>query len=70
MGIKGFSPLPVMNEESVSTKIVDDPQYGKYLSGFVPIKDKQGKIIGILGVDINADEVGAIGSKVVAGRVG
>ncbi|MBM7690758.1 methyl-accepting chemotaxis protein [Peribacillus deserti] len=43
-----------------STDIVDDPEYGEYMSAFAPIKDETGKVIGILGVDIEAAQVRGI----------
>lgn len=56
---------PTLDGISTSTDIIEDPQYGKYLSGFVPIKDTDGKVIGIVGVDISADHVDSIGEKVI-----
>lgn len=47
-----------------STKILHDSEYGDYLSAFAPIKNN-GKVIGILGVDIDAKKVGLIQQKVV-----
>ncbi|MED0665560.1 methyl-accepting chemotaxis protein [Bacillus badius] len=49
-----------------STGIVDDPEYGKYLSAFAPIKNKNNEIIGLLGVDIMAEDVGAIQNNVIS----
>ncbi|CAH0345299.1 methyl-accepting chemotaxis protein [Bacillus sp. CECT 9360] len=49
-----------------STDIVDDPEFGSYLSAFAPIKDSDGKVIGVMGVDIMADDVSEIESIVVA----
>ena len=37
--------------------IVDDQAYGKLLTVLVPIKDGEGKAIGVLGVDISANEI-------------
>ncbi|WP_318614842.1 methyl-accepting chemotaxis protein [Sporosarcina sp. YIM B06819] len=51
---------PVFAGESVSTKVIDDPEFGKYLSAFAPIKDSTGAIIGILAVDISAEDVAGI----------
>ncbi|RJS59342.1 methyl-accepting chemotaxis protein [Bacillus sp. PK3_68] len=56
---------PVLKGETASTEIVNDPKYGEFLSAFAPIEDKTGKVIGILGVDINAEKVGSITDKVV-----
>lgn len=48
-----------------STSLVDDPEYGQYLSTFAPIKDENGEVLGILGVDIAATNVGAIQNGVI-----
>lgn len=48
-----------------STSLVDDPDYGQYLSAFAPIKDEDGEVLGILGVDIAATNVGAIQNGVI-----
>ncbi|GIO05178.1 hypothetical protein J31TS6_12060 [Brevibacillus reuszeri] len=49
-----------------STSIVSDPVYGDYLSSFVPLKDKSGQVIGVLGVDTAADKVGLISELVLS----
>ncbi|MED3790382.1 hypothetical protein P4576_24785 [Peribacillus frigoritolerans] len=54
----------VMKGEASTTSIVHDPEYGDYLSVFVPIKNE---VIGILGVDIDASKVDATASKVLGG---
>ncbi|MBA2872406.1 methyl-accepting chemotaxis protein [Anoxybacillus calidus] len=56
--------FPVLKGGTNSTKIVHDPEYGDYLSAFAPIK-YNGEVIGILGVDIDAKEVGSIQQKVI-----
>jgi methyl-accepting chemotaxis protein len=53
----------VLKGESTNIPIVHDPEFGDYLSAFVPIKDGN-EVIGILGVDINADNVNAIAKEV------
>ncbi|MFB6467316.1 methyl-accepting chemotaxis protein [Cytobacillus sp. Hz8] len=55
---------PVLKGKTNHTEIVHDPEYGDYLSAFAPIKDESGKIIGILGVDIDAKSVASIQSTV------
>ncbi|CAM3838543.1 methyl-accepting chemotaxis protein [Mesobacillus zeae] len=54
---------PTLEGKTAMTSIVKDPEYGDYLSAFVPIK-QDGKIIGILGVDIAADSIASITTKV------
>jgi methyl-accepting chemotaxis protein len=48
-----------------STDIVSDPEFGEYMSAFAPIKDKDGKVIGIVGVDMEATQVHAISDSVI-----
>ncbi len=55
---------PSLKGEVSSTEIVHDPEYGDYLSAFVPIAKQDGTVIGVLGVDINASTVGAISERV------
>lgn len=57
---------PVLKGDYNATDIINDPQYGRYLSTFAPIKNKDNQIIGILGVDIMAEDVGIIQKNVVA----
>jgi methyl-accepting chemotaxis protein len=47
------------------TEIVHDPEYGDYLSAFVPLKNGEGNVIGILGVDIDARSVGDVQKTVI-----
>ncbi|KWW21311.1 hypothetical protein AS888_17105 [Peribacillus simplex] len=56
----------VMKGKVSTTSIVHDPEYGDYLSVFVPIKQGN-EVIGILGVDIDASKVDSTASKVLGG---
>lgn len=51
------------------TGILKDPKYGDYLSVGAPIKDYEGKIIGYLGIDISADTLNSIESKVLKNSI-
>lgn len=57
--------IPVLKGEARSSAIIDDPKYGQYLSGFAPIKNKAGNVIGILGVDISAGKINDIRKEVI-----
>lgn len=48
-----------------STDIVNDPEFGEYMSAFAPIKDKGGNVIGIVGVDLEATQVHTITDSVI-----
>ncbi|WP_374703399.1 methyl-accepting chemotaxis protein [Bacillus sp. V3-13] len=56
---------PVLKGKTASTDIVKDPEYGDYMSVFAPIKDANGKIIGVLGVDMEAEVVNTISADVL-----
>ncbi|WP_391119664.1 methyl-accepting chemotaxis protein [Psychrobacillus sp. L3] len=47
----------VLQGNSVSTKVINDPEFGRYLSAFSPIRDNKDDIVGILAVDIAAENV-------------
>ncbi|OES45494.1 diguanylate cyclase [Domibacillus iocasae] len=47
------------------TEIINDPNYGNYISVGAPIKDDEGKIIGYLGMDVDKDTLNTIGEKVL-----
>lgn len=56
---------PVFEGKTSSSDIVQDPEYGDFLSAFAPIKDENGEVIGILTVDTNAENIGSIADNVV-----
>lgn len=61
-----FDELKLLLEgETSSTGIVED-KYGKYLSAFYPIKNNEGKVVAVLGIDIQADTVTSISKSVLA----
>ncbi|MEH6949197.1 ATP-binding protein [Bacillus sp. JJ634] len=51
------------------TSILEDPEYGEYLTVGAPIKDDKDKIIGYLAIDISADEINNISGKVIKSSV-
>ncbi|MFD0050082.1 methyl-accepting chemotaxis protein [Actinomycetes bacterium NPDC127524] len=57
---------PVFSGKTTHTPIVHDKKYGDYLSSFAPIKDKDGKVIGILGVDTDAKMVKEITNNIIS----
>lgn len=54
-----------VNGVSHSTGITEDPGFGDSLSAFAPVTNDKGKIIAVVGVDIAADEVGALKNEIV-----
>ncbi|MBY6037024.1 hypothetical protein KUV80_10175 [Fictibacillus nanhaiensis] len=55
----------VLKGKTSSTSLVDDPDYGQYLSAFAPITNDKGVVVGILGVDIAATSVHAIENNII-----
>jgi len=55
----------VLEGKPASTPVVHDPAYGSYLSAYAPIRGVNGKIIGILGVDIEASDLEEIVAIVI-----
>lgn len=43
--------------ERTTTGVYDSGVYGQMVSGFSPIKNASGKVIGVVGVDVNVDDV-------------
>ncbi|WP_340025868.1 HAMP domain-containing methyl-accepting chemotaxis protein [Paenibacillus sp. FSL K6-1096] len=41
----------VLAGENASTPLIRNPEYGDYISAFVPMKDTGGKLVGALGID-------------------
>ncbi|MGE7604873.1 methyl-accepting chemotaxis protein [Peribacillus sp. NPDC097675] len=58
--------LPVLSGKTVSTDIIKDEKYGNYMSSFAPIKDREGKVIGILGIDKEAEMIQSIKNGVLS----
>lgn len=57
--------VPVLEGKTSTSQIIDDGQYGYYLSSFAPIKNKKEEVIGVLGVDIDASSVNEIKESVM-----
>jgi two-component system, LytTR family, sensor histidine kinase AgrC len=52
-----------------STDIIEDPEYGDYLTVGVPMKDHSGEIIGHLAIDISADVINNISEKALKSSI-
>ncbi|MCK1994987.1 GHKL domain-containing protein [Peribacillus muralis] len=55
--------------KSFITGILDDPEYGDYLTVGVPIKNQDGSIIGFLGIDVSAENINSINGKVLRSSI-
>lgn len=50
---------------NASSPLIDNPDYGKYISAYAPVKNGAGHIIGVLGIDTEAEAVGEITDDVI-----
>jgi len=60
---------PAVHGKTSYTGIINDGQYGKYMSIFVPIKNKNGDVISILGLDISAEQIESIKKGILKEKV-
>ncbi|MEM1505326.1 methyl-accepting chemotaxis protein [Domibacillus sp. 8LH] len=59
----------VFEGETAATEIVSDPDYGDYMSAFAPVKDASGNVVGVLGVDLEANIVKTIIQNVMKNSI-
>ncbi|MGG2094460.1 methyl-accepting chemotaxis protein [Bacillus sp. S13(2024)] len=59
----------VLSGTAIHTGIIKDQTYGDYMTVIVPIKDKSGKVLGALGMDIDASKVKDIAGEVAKEHV-
>jgi methyl-accepting chemotaxis protein len=55
----------LLKGDSASSAIIDNPKYGKYISTYSPVKNKEGKVIAVLGIDTEAGVTEQISSSVL-----
>ncbi|MFK2826729.1 methyl-accepting chemotaxis protein [Bacillus sp. B190/17] len=56
---------PALQGENSYTDIINDEQYGKYMSIMIPIKNKEGDVISLLGMDISAKQIDQIRTDIL-----
>lgn len=55
----------LLRGERASSDLIENPEYGDYISAFVPMKDGDGNLIGALGIDTDASVFKNLTGKVV-----
>ncbi|MWV42963.1 HAMP domain-containing protein [Paenibacillus sp. HJL G12] len=55
----------LLKGQAASSDLIDNPQYGKYISSYVPIKRPDGSVLGVLGIDTQADVIDSISASVI-----
>ncbi|CAM4352052.1 methyl-accepting chemotaxis protein [Paenibacillus typhae] len=50
----------VLAGENASSELIKNPEYGDYISAFVPVKNEQGALIGALGIDTDVTVVSSL----------
>ncbi len=51
---------PALDGDSIHSKMINDPNHGRYLSAFSPIKDSNDNVVGVLAIDVPAEGVAEI----------
>lgn len=57
--------LTLLAGETAYSPLLDNPQYGKYISSYAPIKRQDGTVVGVLGIDTDATVLESIAGGVI-----
>ncbi|MBN6185460.1 HAMP domain-containing protein [Aneurinibacillus sp. BA2021] len=60
---------PVLQGQAAYSGLIHDEKYGDYFSAFAPLKDENGTIIGVLGVDLHAPFVASLTQSILASNI-
>ncbi|TBL68552.1 methyl-accepting chemotaxis protein [Paenibacillus thalictri] len=55
----------LLKGEATSSQVIDNPQYGKYISSYTPLKGADGSVIGVLGIDTEAAVIDSISGQII-----
>lgn len=58
----------LLNGESAHSSLIENPEYGNYISSYYPVKDAQGAVIGVLGIDTEASVIAGISGEIMRGN--
>ncbi|WP_179232851.1 methyl-accepting chemotaxis protein [Paenibacillus rigui] len=54
----------LLGGHTASSDVIDNPQYGKYISSYAPVKRPDGTIIGVLGIDTEASVIDTMSAQI------
>ncbi|MBB3111736.1 methyl-accepting chemotaxis protein [Paenibacillus phyllosphaerae] len=55
----------VLSGDRASSDLIENPEYGDYISAFVPVKDAAGNVIGAMGIDTDASVFSNLTEEVI-----
>ncbi|NHN31666.1 methyl-accepting chemotaxis protein [Paenibacillus agricola] len=55
----------LLKGQMANSPLIDNPEYGKYISSYAPIKLSDGTVIGVIGIDTEASVTDSIASSVI-----
>lgn len=55
--------------KAASSPLIDNPDYGQYISSYAPIRNEAGAMVGVLGIDTEASAVEDISNAVIKGSL-
>jgi methyl-accepting chemotaxis protein len=55
----------LLKGQTANSPLIDNPEYGKYISSYAPIKLSDGTVIGVIGIDTEASVTDSIASSVI-----
>ncbi|WP_248927720.1 methyl-accepting chemotaxis protein [Paenibacillus hamazuiensis] len=59
----------LLKGEAAHSPLIQNPEYGTYISAYAPVKDAQGKMIGVLGIDTEATVIDRISGDILRSNV-
>lgn len=59
----------LLKGQTASSSIIDNPQYGKYISSYAPVRRADGTVLGVIGIDTDAAVLDSISAGVIRENV-
>jgi len=67
--ISAESVQKLLKGDTANSDVIDNPQYGQYVSAYAPVKKVDGTVMGVLGIDTDAAVLSRISSDVIRDNV-